>query len=233
MSPAPSTTTAAKKAVARVGLFGLDSASAHLLRDCFRQFGIETVAVTGDIAKRMNTEKFAGCVVPLDARAELVLQAMRSSPSNQRAVIYALAASAQEAMRYSKYGLNAVLQLPLERSAALKVVRGTYFLVLHEFRRYVRVPMTTEVKVLRRGGDLTGITLEISGGGMSTELGGKPELNETVELSFSLPGEKPIRVNAVVCWVEPKDRLAGFRFDLADSRRETVKKWIEDYLEIA
>ena len=57
----------------------------------------------------------------------------------------ALGGSAQEAMRYSKYGINAMFQEPVERSAALKLVRATNTLVLHEFRRYVRIPVITEV----------------------------------------------------------------------------------------
>jgi len=69
-------------------------------------------------------------------------------------------------MRYSKFCLNAVFQRPLERSAAMKLVRSTRSLVLHEFRRYVRVPVMTEVGiVMNDGGRLTATSQEISTGG--------------------------------------------------------------------
>lgn len=225
--------TKTKKMVARVAVIRVDSATATVLRDCFRQFGIETVSLGDDAPKRVHKEKFEACVVPLDDDAEPVLQAMRSSPSNLRGVIYGVAESAQAALRFSKYGINAVLPAPLDRAAALKIVRSTYFLVLHEFRRYVRVPITTEVKINARSGNYRGVTLEMSGGGMSAEVKPGLQVNESAELSFSLPGQAPTRVNAVVCWLKPADGQAGFRFDLTDERRAVVKKWIEDYLEIA
>jgi len=47
-------------------------------------------------------------------------------------------------------GINAIFNEPLERPAALKLVRATRMLVLHEFRRYVRIPVMTEVSVVGR-----------------------------------------------------------------------------------
>lgn len=231
MVPAGSA-SAKKKMVARVAVTGVDHATASVLRDCFRQFGIETVPLGDDAPQRVHKEKFEACVVPLDDNAEPVLQAMRSSPSNLRGVIYGIADSAQAALRFSKYGINAVLPSPLDRAAALRIVRSTYFLVLHEFRRYVRVPITTEVKINARSGAYTGVTQEVSGGGMSLEVKQGLQTNESAELSFSLPGQPPTRVNAVVCWLKPKEGQAGFRFDVTDERRTAVKRWIEDYLEI-
>ena len=53
----------------------------------------------------------------------------------RHSVIYGLGGSVQDAMKFSKYGINAVFNEPLERPAALKLVRATQMLVLHEFRR--------------------------------------------------------------------------------------------------
>ena len=71
-------------------------------------------------------------------------------------------------MRYSKYGINAMFQEPVERSAALKLVRATNMLVLHEFRRYVRIPVMTEVAIqVSEGRKFTATSIEVSSGGMS------------------------------------------------------------------
>ena len=43
------------------------------------------------------------------------MESARTSPSNSRMVIYGLGGSAQEALRFSKYGVNAVFHEPLER----------------------------------------------------------------------------------------------------------------------
>ena len=69
-------------------------------------------------------EKFEACVVKLGPAAQAVMEAARTSPSNSRMVIYGVGGSAQEAMRYSKYGINAIFQEPVERSTALKLVRA-------------------------------------------------------------------------------------------------------------
>lgn len=233
MSPATGTSVS-KKAVARVAAVDLDAATASVLRDCFRQFGIDAVAVSAENApKRLQKEKFEACVLPLNEDAAALLEAVRASASNRRMVIYGLADSTQSALRFSKYGINAVLTRPVERAGALKIVRSTYFLVLHEFRRYVRVPLTAEVRINTRSDSLHAIAVEMSGGGMSVEIQGKLEINATVELVFALPGQSKMSVNAVVCWTKPAEHLAGFRFDINDERRSRVKKWIEDYLEIA
>src|ERR1700746_2206576 len=142
----PSPTT--RKSVARTALVDLGESSRTMLAECFRQFGIQTVVMSSDAADRLKTEKFAACVLPLGDGSEAVMEAARRSPSNSRCVIYAVGGNAQEAMRYSKYGINAMFQEPLERPSALKLVRATRMLVLHEFRRYVRIPVMTEVSIV-------------------------------------------------------------------------------------
>lgn len=221
-----------KKITARAALVAIDGDLASVLSDCFRQFGIQTVAMPKNAPERFHNEKFEACVVHLDEHAEPVLQAVRSSRWNMRAVIYGIAASAQDALRFSKYGINAVFAAKADRAAALKIVRSTYFLVQHEFRRYVRVPLTAEVRIEAPSGAYSGIAQEMSGGGMSVEVKGALKQDETAELFFSLPGGKAVKVNAIVCWINAKEGLAGFRFDMTDERRAPVKQWIEDYLEI-
>src|SRR6267154_5224588 len=158
----------ARKAAARAALVGLKDSTRSLLAECFRQFGIETVVMSANAAERMHKEKFEACVLNLADGAENVMEAARTSPSNSRCVIYGLGGNAQEAMRYSKYGINAMFHSPLERPAALKLVRATHMLVLHEFRRYVRVPLMTEVSIVSADGRRFSTTsLEMSSGGMS------------------------------------------------------------------
>ena len=80
----------------------------------------------------------------------------------------AWAEAAQEAIGFSKYGINAIFHEPLERTAALKLVRATQPLITHEFRRYVRIPIVTEVNVvLADGRRFSATSAEISSGGMS------------------------------------------------------------------
>ncbi len=126
--------------------------------------------MTGDVPERLQHEKFEACVVHLAPEAAAVMDSVRRSPSNNRMVIYGLGGSAQEAMQFSKYGVNAVFQEPLERPAALKLVRATQMLVLHEFRRYVRIPIITEIAMVTADSRrFTATSQEISTGGMSVK----------------------------------------------------------------
>ena len=158
------------------------------------------------------------------------MEAARTSPSNSRLVLYGLGGNAQEAMRYSKYGINAMFQEPLERPTALKLVRATHMLVLHEFRRYARIPIMTEVTVVSPDGHrLTASSIDVSSGGMSLKSGEDMPSGANVEISFALLTLPRVTVRAAVTWRKPKS--FGVRFDHADERRQKVKGWIDAYLE--
>jgi hypothetical protein len=220
-----------RKSAARVALFDLPAASAQLVTECFRQSGIETVLIPREQADRMQREKFEACVLVLGERAGSIIELARGSDSNARLIIYGLGGSAQDAMRYSKFCLNAVFHEPLERSAAMKLVRSTRMLVLHEFRRYVRVPVMTEVGiVMADGGRIIATSQEISSGGMSLKGHQVPELDSLVEVSFSLLTLPRIWVRGHVTWKKP-NKSFGIRFDSTDDRRHRLKEWIVAYLE--
>jgi hypothetical protein len=220
-----------RKSVARVALFDLPHASAQLVTECFRQSGIETVAVAREHVNRLQREKFEACVLALGEDAGSVIELARGSASNGRIIIYGLGGTAQDAMRYSKLCLNAVFHEPLERSAAMKLVRSTRMLVLHEFRRYVRIPVMTEVGViLADGGQMTATSHEISSGGMSLKGTQVPELGSLIEVSFSLLTLPRVWVRGHVSWKKP-NKSFGVRFDATDERRLRLKEWIVGYLD--
>lgn len=197
--------------------------------DCFRQFGIEAVPISVNAAERLGREKFEACVLPMAPESAEVMEAARASASNSRMIIYALGGSAKEALRYSKYGLNAIFHEPLERPAALKLVRATQNLVQHEFRRYVRIPVMTEVSFAANGGSFTGTSAEISSGGMSISTPHDLSKGSSVEISFSLLTLPRVWVRGTISW--RRGRLLGVRFDTDDERRLKIKDWITSYLE--
>ena len=221
-----------RKVSARVALIDIKESARNILSDCFRQFGIETVVMTGDIPHRLQKEKFEACVLKLGPGAEALMGSARTSCSNSRMVIYGLGGSAQEAMRYSKYGINAVFSEPLERPAALKIVRATQMLVLHEFRRYVRIPVITEISLVTGDGRrFTATSQEISSGGMSMRSPEEISPGQEVEISFALLTLPRLWVRGTVSWRKPASKSFGVRYDLKDERRLRIKEWIDAYLE--
>jgi len=217
--------------MARVALFDLNEASVQVITESFRQFGIDPIRIKREQADRLQREKFEACVLPLSDDAGSVIELARGSASNSRMIIYGLGGTANDAMRYSKLCLNAVFHEPLERSAAAKLVRSTRGLVLHEFRRYVRIPVMTEVGiVLGDGGRMTATSQEISSGGMSLKAHHAPEKGSAMEVSFSLLTLPRVWVRGQVSW-KKSDKTFGVRFDTSDDRRQRLREWIVNYLE--
>lgn len=226
-APIPST----KKASARAALVDLKEPARNVLTECFRQFGVETVVLAKDAPERMKKEKFEACVVKLAPEAQAVMESARTSASNSRVVLYGVGGSAQDAMRFSKYGVNAIFQEPLERSTVLKLVRATQMLVLHELRRYVRIPVITEVSVVTTDNRLTATSIELSSGGMSMRSAEDVTTGQAVEISFALLTLPRIWVRGTVSWRNKSGKTLGVRFDQQDERRLRIKEWVDAYLE--
>lgn len=111
----------------------------------------------------------------------------------------------------------------------LKLVRATRLLVLHEFRRYVRIPVITEVSIVGDGRRANATSVEVSSGGMSLKSAEDFSIGQHVEVSFALMTLPRVNLRAVISWNKP--RSIGVRFDPADDRRFKVKTWIDSYLE--
>jgi hypothetical protein len=201
-----------------------------ILAECFRKFGIETLAVENRFAQRMATEKMDGCVVRLGPEAVAVMEAARTSAANNRIVLYGLGGTAQDSIKYSRFGVNAVFTEPLERQAALKLVKATHLLVLHEFRRYVRVPIATEVAVTTNEGKrFAAMSQDISSGGISLK-GEVLAPGTALEVSFALLTLPRIWVRGSVSWLKKDEQEIGVKFDPQDERRMKIKEWIDSYL---
>ncbi len=228
VSPSPT-----RKFSARAALVDLHENTRTLLSECFRQFGIESVSMSGDRAERLTNEKFEACVVPVGNKVKPLLESARRSRSNSRMVIYGLGGTALEALKLSPFGINAIFHEPLERSAALKLVRSTQMLVRHEFRRYARVPVITQVAVQAGSNNrqFEASSVEISSGGMSLKCAQDVARGLPMEVSFALLTLPRVWVRGTVSWTKPAERTFGIRFDHADERRKRVRDWVEMYLE--
>jgi hypothetical protein len=220
-----------RKVNAQVALYNLPQSTASMLSECFRQFGIETVPISDADQDRLHKQKFDACVLPMGESVGHIIERARSSASNSRLVIYGVGGNAQDALRYSKHCINAFFHEPLEKSATLKLLRSTRPLVLHEFRRYARIPVVAEVSVLVADNSRVVVTTqEISAGGMSVKGTASLEPGQLVEVSFSLLTLPRIRLRAHVAWKKP-NKTVGLRFDATDERRQRLKNWIQGYLE--
>jgi hypothetical protein len=221
----------AQDKTARIALVGITGSDEQQLADAFKQFKLQTVTIPlEDATQRLTREKLEGCVIPLaHDRADELLKAARSAPSNRHMVLYGIS-DQKTAMKFSAYGINAILPSPLEKQTLLRMVRGTYLLALHEFRRYVRVPVAIEVTLLDNGKTTYGLTQEVSSGGMSFNCSTVPG-DKPLSATLTLPGTKTITIKGGVCWRREKDQFFGLRFEFSDPNRQVVRKWIENFLD--
>ena len=227
MSSAPTPQTVSK-AVPRVALVQLDPSTNETLAKAFAQCGVQTVSVTEDFPKLLRLEQFQGCVVLLDDHAPEVLEAVRSSRSNHKMILYGILPRDVDVRRFSKFGINTLIDAPVNRGNALSVARNTCSLLLHDLRRYVRIPLVIEVSIESPAGNFSGSSREISGGGMSVELARYSPLSGKMRLIFTLPGKSLARIEGAVCW--QKSPLMGFQFQDSDPARQVVRDWINSFL---
>ncbi len=219
--------------ICRVALVNLDQSTAAIFSNAFKQFGIPTTSFTANSYEGLGQQRFDGCVVRLSPESEPILTGLRNSPRDRHVFIYGILVPGQTIQQVSKFGINTLMSEPIDRPSALKIVRATHLLVLHEFRRYARIPLVTEVELKSGFASHRCSSLELSGGGMSARTESKLTRGEAVECSFGLPGhEKRFVCNANICWVKPDTGMIGVRFDTSDPRRESIKKWIERYLDM-
>jgi c-di-GMP-binding flagellar brake protein YcgR len=239
METVTATSIAPKKVAARAAVIGLDDGAGKLLGECFREFHIEVLHLeSAEVQQRLHKEKFEAIVLRLEPKTEALIQSARNSPSNKRAVIYGIAANAHDAMQYSRFGINAIfeakwLEQPLDQQSVLKVVQATHQLVARQLRRYVRVPVVTEVTAQAGAQRFIAYTQEISAGGMSIVAAPRLNVGQLLQLSFALPNGARVNVTANICWVREANGSTGVRFDPSDERRNVVRDWIEQYLEFS
>jgi hypothetical protein len=214
-------------------LVDLKDSESELLRSIFRQFSIESEVAAGDVAKIVNKRKFEACVLRLDDAAGAVLEAVRGSARNRSIPILGICASAQQAIRYSKLGINAILHDPLERQDAMRGVRSAHLLIIHELRRYVRIPIVLEFTLdLFGGGKISGVTRDVSYGGMSVISPTRISVDHAGEVAFTLPNGTAVKVGVTVLW-RHEPELVGLRFELGDDRRVQIRPWVDEFLKLA
>lgn len=212
-----------------VAIFSLDQQSRDVLRDCFSQFGIGVTPA--DDVGILNKEKLEGCVISLtQSGVENIVAQARQSPWQRRMVIYAVG-PAGNIRALTQFGINVLLDAPVVRQAAVKAIHSTRLLLLNELRRYVRLPLAAPALIEHESRRITATSVEISAGGMSLQCSDRfPPANETVYVSFAVPGFGPVNLASVVCWTDQNAGQFGLRFEPGAEGREAVKGWIEEYL---
>ncbi len=228
---AVSKTTPKTKATPTAILIGLTPPCVEVFTAALKQFSIEVQVVNENAIEALD-KKFEVAVIRLKEENEAVIEFVRRSPHNRHIPILGVLDQTKDSTRYSKFGLNALIKEPVERQEAIKAVRGTHLLILHELRRYLRIPIVMEVTMeLMGGGKFDGVTRDISYGGMAISTTARVSPDNVGQITAKLPNGKIVRVGATITWRHQPD-LLGVRFDSEDPRRRDIRDWIDHYLEL-
>ncbi len=94
-------------------------------------------------------------------------------------------------------------------------------------RQLPRLPLAVDVRVECHDRSFSARSVEVGGGGMSLGNASSLSVSQPVQVSFELPGDEVVVLQAVVWW--KKGDLLGVRFDPSDENRQRVLRWVEEH----
>jgi ActR/RegA family two-component response regulator len=165
--------------------------------------------------------------------AALLLQQVRSSPSNRSAVTFAITGGSSQTSDALTAGCNFALEKPLTYDSIQHTFRAAYGLIIRERRRYFRYPISVPALAQRKGeSELFGTTVNVSEQGMAFS-GPTPLVPGTeVTIQFRLTNPQlAVTATCKVCWTNDKGQSGLLFLYLHSDVRSELHAWIAQKLE--
>jgi len=216
-------------------LVSADPGTVHLFNHALKDLSIspdvcqEVPAAVGLLHRR----KFDAVIVDLQLgeQSGLILDEVRLSPSNARAVTFAISSNDAEGTTFRKRS-EFVFERPLSAKSIRNTLKPAYGLILRERRRYFRCPVSVPVLVLRKSmQEVRCNSLNISEGGMALSTFVPLIPGESVRVQFTLPDHRvPILAESTIRW--SKTGHLGVRFvSISDEHKSELQVWLSRKLE--
>ena len=210
-----------------------DLASLELMTEVFTSLKAEVCPVS-DSEKAVclvNQQRFDGIFLDLDMPSPngfQVARLIRKSSWNKSTPIVIVTGVEDRQIMQQAFSLGATfyLQKPIDRrklSALFRTVRGG---MLENRRRHIRVPLHSDVTCTLGPRTITGVSWNLSQGGMQVEVGQLPP-TETIRVSFRIPvSDKAIDAAGVVVW--SKETRQGIQFtSVSADDREAIGEFVD------
>lgn len=204
------------------------------------QSGMQRFAIAAEVcpdlptaASLINTRKFEAIVVDLGLgeQSKHILELVRLSPSNQNSVTFAVADS--EVAADTKFQPNFIIAKPLTESLIGSLLKAALGLIIQDYRRYFRCPLTVPVRIrLESMAEIPCEMMNISEGGLAvtTEVRFQPGARVTAE--FTLPGEATnFSLDAEICWCDNKGRAGLHLRSVSPEQRRLLQIWLSQKIE--
>lgn len=210
-----------------------DVASLELMSEVFISLKAEVCPISDSekAVSLVNQQRFDGIFLDLEMPSpngfQLARLIRKSSWNKSTPIIIVTGLEDRQIMQQAfSIGATFFLQKPVDRqklSALFRTVRGG---MLENRRRHTRVPVQTEVSCTVGSRAMSGVSWNLSQGGIQVETGNLHS-GETVRLSFRLPvSDLAIDVAGVVVWV--KENRQGIQFTNVSARdQQSIRDFVE------
>jgi hypothetical protein len=211
---------------------GIELAQLDFFKTSLQKSGIPIEIASYDSAHPLKGKNVSAFVVRLGTGVEETLSSIRSIEEYRNTLIYAVG-SGGEAMNANLTEYEVSVLLPdLSAPSVTDAVQSTYQLLLHQLRRYARIPIVTAVQIGSGESSIKAISRNISAGGVSLASLGTGafdslQADTVIQVSFSLPHSSRFHLSSVL--VRKSDKFANFQF-LGSPDQEELKVWIDRYL---
>jgi CheY-like chemotaxis protein len=215
-------------------LLSHDTEVARVLRPALEKLSIEMeICREAEATNRLAGDRFDAVIVDCDDLQSglQVLHGIRQSPSNRRAIAFALLNGTTTTSKAFQFGANFVLQKPISLLNATRCFSAALGLMERERRRYFRHPVEFKTLItFTDGAKRNVIVTNISEGGMAICLEDPLPAERSLAITFTLPKtQASISTNAEVAWASNIN--AGLRFlQLSAPAREQLENWLNEQM---
>ena len=210
-----------------------DAASLELMTEVFTSLKAEVRPVNDSekAAGMVNQEKFDGIFLDLEMpklNGFDLARVIRKSSWNKSTPIVIVTGRDERQTMQEAFALGATffLQKPVDRQKLTILFRTVSSGMLENRRKYIRVPLQTEVTCTVGSRTIRGISWNLSQGGMQVEASDL-HVKETVRLTFRLPvSGTSIDVMGTVAWAG--ENRQGIQFTtLSPPTQQSIRKYID------
>lgn len=218
-------------------LVSRDAALLAVLRPTLEKISVqidvcpESQAGIGLLTKR----KFDAVIIDCDdlQGASDVLRDLRKTPSNSKAVAFAVLNGKTTTQEAFRCGANFVLQKPLTPMHATRCFNAALNFMVRERRRYFRYSLEIPVRIkVANSPELTATSTNLSEGGMALRISGALVKDTVAAIRFTLPASNTaLELKGQVAWTDATG-CSGIRFvEVPQSSQYQLDKWLTERLQ--
>jgi DNA-binding response OmpR family regulator len=212
-----------------------DPAMADMFSGGFRTLGVETQSVD-DLISAANPwlrSKVEAVVVDFDGLGDelSIFEELRRNPSNQNAIVIAVATHPSVSQTASANGAQFIVQRPFLSEQVHRAIRAAHGLMIQGRRRYFRLSASLDVSLIRDSGETIECkSINLSRNGMAVDTPQPLKVGESLTLSFlAPPSQADMTIRAVVVWDGDNHGKAGLRFGRVSHHvEEHLHAWLDD-----